>query len=712
MRIFWIESGVRSDSALENGKIRPLHRFCVYTTIKPDKSIVTTLPEENRDARREPGVEDIFDADGALSSVLERYEFRDGQLRMSRAVRDALDNREYLMVEAGTGTGKTLAYLAPAVLSGRKVVVSTATKNLQDQIITQDVPLLSKVLGRPVTAVHLKGRRNYLCLRHFDRFVRQGTFSFKDDALLFRTVERWVQTTETGDRAEIDQLPDAYAPWNEICSTADTCAGANCPHQERCFVMRRRREAREADLVVVNHYLFFADLMIKHLGGMGIIPDHDAAIFDEAHHLEDVSATYFGCSLSRFRVDELIRDLFREMSSEGMTDAQITEAGDKLSTASNAFFTGIHRRLHRSRGEGRVRIRRGFFTREDSQNATALKERLALLSDRVGDLDTDSEAILSVSRRADELAADLGTFFSPPEPDTVYWCEVRGTGMFLMATPIDAGKVLRETLYRALDTLIFTSATLTVGGGFDFFAHSVGLWESFEETSIDEIREKTRGVRVPGGFDLARQALLCIPRGLPEPSNPSFVPQVVALAERVITASRGKALVLCTSFKNMHEVYEELSERLSVPVLVQGEAPKSVLLDRFRTDVESVLCATSSFWEGVDVPGESLSLVIIDKLPFDSPSDPIIQARGEYLSMKGRNPFFTYQIPRAVIALRQGLGRLIRRAADRGAMCVFDSRLHTRSYGRLFFDSLGEYRITENPEDVEGFFTTGDGENP
>ena len=673
---------------------------------------MTTIPEENRDARRETGVEDIFDADGALSAVLERYEFRDGQLAMSRAVQNALMDREYLMVEAGTGTGKTLAYLAPAVLSGRKVVVSTATKNLQDQIINQDVPLLGRVLRRPVTAVHLKGRRNYLCLRHYDRFVRQGTFSFKDDALLFRAVEKWVQTTKTGDRAEIDQLPDSYSPWNDICSTADTCAGAMCPHQERCFVMQRRREAREADLVVVNHYLFFADLMIKHLGGMGIIPDHDAAIFDEAHHLEDVSATYFGCSLSRFRIDELIRDLQRELGHEGLVDAHVTGAAEKLADASNAFFGGIHRRIFRSRGEGRVRIRRGFFSKEDTHNAALLRERLTILSDRVSGLETDSEAILAVSRRADDLAADLNLFFSPQEPDTVYWCEVRGQGLFLMATPIDSGKVLRETLYRALDTLIFTSATLTVGDDFDFFAHSIGLWESLDETSVDVIREKTRGVRVTGGFDLARQALLCVPRGLPEPSNPSFIPRVVSLAERTITACGGKALVLCTSFKNMHEVHQELSERLSVPVLVQGEAPKSVLLDIFRSDVESVLCATSSFWEGVDVPGESLSLVIIDKLPFDSPSDPLIQARGEYLSMMGRNPFYTYQIPRAVIALRQGLGRLIRSASDRGALCVFDSRLHTRAYGTLFFKSLSDYRITDTLEDVEAFFTQGNGENP
>ncbi|MBN1882047.1 MAG: ATP-dependent DNA helicase [Deltaproteobacteria bacterium] len=673
---------------------------------------MTTIPEESRDTRAEPGIEEIFGDDGALSAVLERYEFRDGQLTMSRAVRDALVDRECLMVEAGTGTGKTLAYLAPAVLSGRKVVVSTATKNLQDQIINQDVPLLSDILDRPVTAVHLKGRRNYLCLRHYDRFIRQGTFSFKDDALLFRTVEKWVQTTQTGDRAEIDRLPDSYTPWNEICSTADTCTGANCPHHERCFVMKRRREAREADLVVVNHYLFFADLMIKHLGGMGIIPEHDAVIFDEAHHLEDVCAAYFGCSLSRFRIDELMRDLLREMGHEGVVDERVAGAAEKLTGASNTFFGDIHRRLFQSRGEGRVRMRRGFFSKEDAQNAVQLRERLTLLSDRVSGLNTDSEGILSISRRADELAADLDTFFSPPDSDTVYWCEVRGHGLFLMATPIDSGKVLRETLYPALDTLVFTSATLTVGGEFDFFARSVGLWESTDDASSDAIYEKTRGVRIAGGFDLSRQALLCIPRGLPEPSHPSFIPRISSLAERLITASQGKALVLCTSFKNMNEMYRELSERLSMPVFVQGEAPKPVLLDAFRTDVESVLCATSSFWEGVDVPGEALSLVIIDKLPFDSPSDPIIQARGEYLSMMGRNPFYTYQIPRAVIALRQGLGRLIRSASDRGALCVFDSRLYTRTYGTLFLNSLSDYRITDRPEDVEEFFTSGDGENP
>ncbi len=641
---------------------------------------------------------DFFGPNGRLSNVLSGFEFRKGQMDMAVEVLSALLEGRRLIVEAGTGTGKTLAYLIPILVSGKRAIVSTATKNLQEQIFDNDIPIIERAYRRPVGAVYLKGRRNYLCLRRFFNFQRQGTFKFKEEGLLFRIIETWVKKTGTGDRSEIAELPDDYAPWGEISSVPDSCLGAKCPHFDECFITRLRRNAQNSDLIVVNHHLFFSDLTVKERGGVGVIPRYEAAVLDEAHNLEDVATSYFGVTVSPFRVDEVIRDLFREAGYEKIEHKRLFDAARKLGEVSDNFFGRILEKVS-GRGDTRTRIREGFFTSDDKKRAAALKDRLLILRDRVKDLDTDIESILSVARRCDEIRDDIDFIVNTSDRssgDYVFWCEAKGRGVFLSATTIDVAGELERSLYKKVYTLIFTSATITVSGGFDFFQSNLGLDRDFSRD--------TKCLAIDGGFDMANQVLLYVPKHLPEPKSPGFVSAVSSVIEDAVRISRGRALILFTSIKNMTEVYQVLNGKLPMKVMIQGEAPRNVLLKRFREDIGSILLATSSFWEGVDVPGEALSLVIIDKLPFDSPQDPIIEAKMEYLRDRGQVPFLDYQLPRAVISLRQGLGRLIRSKRDRGVLGVLDSRLYKRNYGGVFFESLSDYPITDRIEDVEDFF--------
>ena len=633
-------------------------------------------------------LEEFFGTRGLLASALGGFEYRVGQLDMAKSVIKALLDKKYLMVEAGTGTGKTLAYLVPILLSKRKTVVSTGTKNLQEQLLEKDIPIIERAYTRNIKAVNLKGRRNYLCLRRFNRFRSQGLLEFKEDVSLFKVIEGWAKKTGTGDRAEIEGLPDSYAPWNDISSSPDTCVGQKCPHFETCFVNRARRKAKEADIVVVNHHLFFADLGIRQRGGSGVIPRYEAVIFDEAHNLEEVSTSYFGVMISPFRLEELVRDLLREMGYEGKTNREVEGAALKVRDSSDSFFKGIVSKA----GEGKRRIEKDFFGTQELRRITALKDRLSILRDKIKAMEGDTEHLLSVARRCDEILDDIDFVVTMPDSDYVFWYDRRGRGIFLGASPIHVARELENSLYKDIDTLVFTSATLAVAGNFDFFQSSLGIDGGSEKLVIES------------GFDLANQGLLFVPDSLPAPDRAGFATAVAKTALMAINSSPGGALLLFTSKKNMNEVHRILKDRLERTVMLQGEAPRNIILKKFQEDKSSVLFATASFWEGVDVPGEALSLVIIDKLPFDSPSDPIVEAKMEYMKGRDRNPFLEYQVPRAVISLRQGLGRLIRSGSDRGVMGIFDSRLHSRRYGNIFFESLSAFRTTVDIEDVRNFF--------
>jgi ATP-dependent DNA helicase DinG len=639
----------------------------------------------------EARIEEFFAKDGLLAGVLSGFEFREGQLVMARAVGRAFADGHSLMVEAGTGTGKTLAYLVPALLSGKKVVVSTGTINLQEQLIEKDVPIVERALGRSVHAVVLKGRGNYLCLRRYERFTRQGDLALRSGGSLIADIERWVSRTKTGDRAELTDLPEGFALWGELSSSPETCIGARCARFEVCFVNRARKRAQAADIVVVNHHLFFIDLLVKEKGAAGVIPRTDAVVLDEAHNIEKVARTYFSLSVSPFRIDELTRDLLREMASERIVNRPIERAVTAVVEASVGFFAAVSGRP----ADGKARIGAGFFSGDDGKRAERLAAGLSLLAESIRSAGVDHEPILATARRAEEIADGLRFIVTMPDRGYVYWTEVRAGDVTLCAAPIDISTELGQKLRKRAESIIFTSATLTVMGTFDFFTESVGVGPDVE------------GIAVPGGFDMKRNVLLYIPSDLSAPDRTGDNRATIDTIGRLLAMSRGRALVLFTSIRNMEAVHASLRDELPMKVMIQGDAPKGTLLAQFRSDISSVLFATASFWEGVDVPGEALSLVIIDKLPFDRPNEPLIEAKLEYLRDRDENPFYSYQLPRAVIMLRQGLGRLIRSRNDRGVLAVLDSRIRHKQYGRVFLKSLSNFAITDDILDVAAFFVDG-----
>jgi len=611
---------------------------------------------------------------------------------MARQVEQALADCEYLIIEAGTGTGKTLAYLVSAIESGRRIVISTATKNLQEQIYFKDMPVLQR-MGFKFEAVFMKGRANYLCKRRLRRFLTQPYFDAVDQARFFETILQWSERTDTGDRSELRDLPDDYPAWNEICSSAQHCAGAKCEFNEGCFLARLRARAAAADIVVVNHHLFFADLAVRESGMAEVIPRYEAVVFDEAHQIESVASGFFGIQVSNLRVEDLIRDARAVSASLKEADAvKLKNVFDGLFRASSAFFQAF------DRGTGSESRRRLRGRQTLPPDVDELLDGLCLALGRTKDAftalasqtgDTDAEA---VARRAWEIEEQAREIVLGEEPGKVYWCESRGRGIFLSATPIDVAKELGDRLFPNLDTAVFTSATLSTDNNFSFFKSRVGI----ERECIEEV--------LPTCFDFGKQALLYLPRGLPDPNAANFADRAAEEIRRLIEASSGRAMVLFTSYRNMERVYEILKGKIDYRMMIQGEKPKSVLTEEFRSDVHSVLFATASFWEGVDVQGEALSCVIIDKLPFASPQDPVVEARIEAIEGRGDNPFLDYQVPHAIITLKQGLGRLIRNRKDRGVLSILDGRLLTRSYGEIIMRSLPRFRITRSIKDVDAFF--------
>ena len=627
----------------------------------------------------------FFGPRGLLAQALPSYEPRPAQETFSEAVGKTLRQGGILLAEAGTGTGKTLAYLLPAVDLGRRVIVSTGTKNLQEQLILKDLPLLAQALGRELSVAVMKGRGNYLCKLRFTSFGKAGTFTHFEEIPLFRAVEAWSADTVTGDRGEIADLPDSTSFWREISAASENCIGQSCPDFEPCFVTQMRQKALAADLVIVNHHLLCADLAVKDSSYGEVIPSYDAIILDEAHLLEDTATQYFGVQVSSHRVEDLCRDVEREFKAASLHSLDAHSELDQVRRRSDRLFD------HLRRGAGR-RLYEGWMSSRVAEEASALLSALEGLQTAILAIPQASEVLEGLAQRAASLASELGFVFKAADDTHVYFIELRGKGVFLKATPIDVAPMLKELLFDRVNSAVLTSATLTVDGGFGYLKTRLGIHEADE-------------LFLSSPFDFRTQAILYVPRNMPEPASPNFVERAAEQVKGLLERSRGRAFVLFTSYANMNAVASRLAGQIPYPMLVQGEAPKAVLLETFKLTPGAVLFATSSFWQGVDVVGDQLSCVVIDKLPFASPGDPVVAARIERLKNLGENPFADYQVPVAILALKQGLGRLIRSQADRGVLAVLDSRLVERAYGDRFLKSLPPAELVHDLDRVEAFFS-------
>lgn len=602
---------------------------------------------------------------------------------MARAVWQSFEDGVPLLVEAGTGTGKTFAYLIPALLSGRKTVVSTATKALQDQILDQDIPFLTRHFFPKARVCSLKGRRNYLCLRRFKEFAHQPSFLNPHEAKLFGALHQWAAHTKTGDRSELDWLPDHFQAWNEITSGGEQCLNQQCPHYGQCFVQKSRLQAAKADLLMVNHHLFFATLTLEDRGPGDFLSAFPAIIFDEAHHLEDVAGLFFGHEFSSWSITEITRDMLRASAQTKVAtdfrktiasalehlERQTKETAKSLSTASGTLNT-------------RQRLEVGTASSPFHARATALREALKNLGQLVQQQAGTSPLWESLEARCHALELKLDQFLSQEDPQLTYWYEAYAhpVGFTLRATPLDVAPILLEKVFHQKETVILTSATLaTVEGqrpSFHYARERLG------------VPDEGRDLVVPSPFAFENQAVLYIPKPFPLPHEPSFCQAMAQEALKIMDMTQGRALFLFTSYRHMHETYSFLADQLPFPLLCQGEKPKRKLLSQFKKDTHSVLLATYAFWEGIDVPGQSLSCVLIDKLPFEVPHDPITASRVEKLTQAGHNAFYRYQVPRAVLQLKQGFGRLIRSRQDKGVLVLFDTRVLTKPYGRIFLESL------------------------
>jgi ATP-dependent DNA helicase DinG len=654
----------------------------------------------------------MFSPGGTLERAMPGFEPRAGQVEMAKVVADAFESGGIVLAEAGTGTGKTLAYLVPAILSGERVLVSTGTKNLQEQIYFKDIPALRDALGVSFTATYMKGRANYLCLHRLDQLTggAAGSPRLGVSDVLLPVIDEWSGRTETGDRAELEDLPEDLPFWNEISATAETCLGTECPRYDDCFVTRMRQRAAASDVVIVNHHLLCADASVRQSAYGEVIPACSHAVIDEAHQLEDVATQYFGFSVSNYRFEELARDIERLVATGGIQDRrprdEMAKGLEWLRGHARDFFSALasaHRSIERVRGEERVRATDASLA--DTREAAAylsgaldlLESTLALLGAPArpgapGDDSGRADDVASLARRAAALRDELRFLLRVGDADYVYFVEFRGRGTFLRASPIDVSKIVREHLLERMRTTVLTSATLTVDGRFDYVRDRLGIRGAVE-------------IRLPSEFDFARQAILYLPVRMPDPRSPEFAMAAGREVVEILRRSEGRAFVLFTSYRTLRDVQAIAEMALDYPILVQGTAPRSQLLRQFRETPHSVLLATSSFWQGVDVVGDALSCVIIDKLPFASPAEPITAARIEAIRARGGEPFGEYQVPLAILTLLQGLGRLIRHRGDRGVLAVLDPRLRTKAYGVRFVASLPPAPIVNDLSRIEAFFS-------
>ncbi|MGA9061177.1 MAG: ATP-dependent DNA helicase [Terracidiphilus sp.] len=718
------------------------------------------MPSSEASTRALPTLHEFFAPGGILARSPLPYEYRPGQYEMAKAVERALAERRHLIVEAGTGTGKTLAYLLPALRTGRRVIVSTGTKALQDQLYFRDVPFLETLLG-PLHVCYMKGRANYLCRRKLFALRDQPILSGLDEIDEYRQIAEWERITETGDRAELSALPETSALWHKLDARSEACLGSTCPDYRRCFITEMRRRALESDIVIVNHHLFFADAAVREMAASapdaGILPESAAVVFDEAHELEEVASQYFGRSLSNLRFEDFARDTDVLLSGKASA-SPISALTQQLRERARLFFAALP-----MDGDGRHPFtNREEFLESSGDLYLGVRASLTLIEaemDRLSDIDEAQ----GLKTRAASLRSDLEFMLESTASNMVFWLERRGLGAaaeradaakghdfsrannradlkghdlpgspatglrrwgglsraemgnqmvgalapegssftsrsgrarrvtFLQATPIDISELLRELVFDRVPTVVLTSATLTVQGGFEHLRRRLGLNE-------------TRELVVPSHFRYDQQALLYLPPNMPDPRAEDFPAAAAATIERVLSITRGRAFCLFTSYSQMRALYERLLPVLAFPILLHGTAPRKALLEEFRSTPNAVLFGTASFWQGVDVQGEALSCVIIDRLPFSVPSDPIVQARMKTIEEDGGRPFFDYQVPEAVLTLKQGFGRLIRSLEDRGVLVLLDPRIRSQRYGQIFLQSLPPYRMTQTITDVEAFF--------
>jgi len=631
-------------------------------------------------------IEEVLGADGLLSRAIEGFAHRPQQLAMAEAVAAAIEEGEHLIAEAGTGTGKTYAYLVPALLSGRKVVISTGTRNLQDQLFLRDLPRLREVMASPAKVALLKGRANYLCLHRLELTLQDVRGYPKEQMRWLLKVRDWSLHTERGDIGEIRGVPEDAPIWPLVTSTADNCLGQECPSWNQCHLVEARRRAQEADLVVINHHLLCADFAIRDTGFGELLPAADVFIIDEAHQLPEVASNFFGETLSTRQITELVTDTRAEYHREADDLPKILDQLDRLDKAAKDLRLAF---------EGRPGRGAWVEIEDDARIGTALDTLARELETLHGLLETIEGRGKGLDACQARCALQLQTLVDLREPEApeevVRWFEVFDRSLRLNSTPIDVAEVFSGQMRQSPATWIFTSATLAVGDSFAHFQHQLGLFEA-------------RTARWDSPFDFQQQALWYVPRGLPPPSDRGYVQAVMNEALPLIRAARGRAFLLFTSYRALNEAADWLEEqKLDYPLLVQGEQPKAELLRRFIEHGNAVLLGTASFWEGVDVRGDALSLVIIDKLPFASPGDPVLQARLDAIRARGGNPFMHYQVPQAAIALKQGAGRLIRDANDRGVLVVCDPRLLKKSYGHTFLAAMPDFARTRDPETARAF---------
>ncbi len=670
---------------------------------------------------------DIFGRNGLLAQTLPNFELREAQENMATAVAAALatnpnlkpdssmipstesqitntSNNRILVVEAETGIGKTLAYLIPAVLSRQKVVVSTGTLNLQEQILTREIPFIKRHIDPEMTAICVKGRQNYLCLYRWKLFSGKEKQKIFHDLDILDKIESWISRTESGDRMELPWLPDNSPLWRELSSTTSQCLGSHCPDDSICYVNKLRKKAAAARILIVNHHLFFSDLALRLAGHGEVLPRYESVIFDEAHHIENVATAFFGASFSHYQLLDLAHDIeklaTKTTPGKKQQNKLISDARGLMLEAEH-FFNFFPEKRGKFPLFDFIAADPSWETRMDT-----ITDKLYNLQKRIDDIAVNNEIWYSLTRRCDELLSNLQTvaYIPPSEAEQtadsysyIRWFERREKTVALTASPIDIAAILRNSFYNKIKSCIFTSASLTVGRRFNYFLECLGL------------PQDTATMSLPSPFDYAERTLLYIPAHngkypFPQPRQESFLESVQQKIYEIILETNGRALVLFTSINGMRKAYEYLSVKLPYPVLIQGEAPKNALLETFQKQTDSVLLAVASFWEGINVPGESLSCVIIDKLPFEVPTDPIMKARTDKILREGGNPFLDFQVPRAILSLRQGVGRLMRASSDKGLLAIMDVRLFTKAYGKLFRESLPPSPITRSVSEIRTFF--------